>query len=373
MLGPAEIHSDFRDPKLGLAPGLWLPIQPPTEAPPGGYPDEPLPYPVPLRPLLPGDSDESGAGGLIEIDGPDDSAPEAFGDSTSKREELAVLSMLASLKYRPGNSDGEFSPDESRVLPLAEFETPLPDYADPAGHESGEANPEGGMVAIAVDENVAAMATDRAGSLLDISVEMDNVRGKDRALEVLTTEAGPLRAAVPGVSAPDASPAPAPSSEDADINQRELVPSRQLPSGPLPSGHPGEPRSPAQPAAEVPAEDTPPMAEVSAASDQKNITLITAAALLSIAAGLPTLACASDGSASLRKLPRFISRVLFHRSKEPMNCKEMIEAMAKKALWTSPGGKTPHATLYSAIIARSLKGKESRFVKKERGQFAAKA
>jgi len=61
-------------------------------------------------------------------------------------------------------------------------------------------------------------------------------------------------------------------------------------------------------------------------------------------------------------------------SKEPMNCKEMIEAMAAKSLWTSPGGKTPHATLYSAIIREiALKGKESRFVKKDRGQFAAKA
>ena len=60
-------------------------------------------------------------------------------------------------------------------------------------------------------------------------------------------------------------------------------------------------------------------------------------------------------------------------AKAPMNAKEMIEAMAAKALWTSPGGKTPHATLYSAIIREiSLKGKESRFVKKERGKFAAK-
>ena len=59
-------------------------------------------------------------------------------------------------------------------------------------------------------------------------------------------------------------------------------------------------------------------------------------------------------------------------AKEPMNAKEMIEAMASKALWTSPGGKTPHATLYSAIIREiALKGKEARFVKKERGKFAA--
>jgi hypothetical protein len=60
-------------------------------------------------------------------------------------------------------------------------------------------------------------------------------------------------------------------------------------------------------------------------------------------------------------------------SKEPMNTKGMIEVMAKKGLWTSPGGKTPHATLYSAIIREiALKGKESRFVKRDRGQFAAK-
>ena len=60
-------------------------------------------------------------------------------------------------------------------------------------------------------------------------------------------------------------------------------------------------------------------------------------------------------------------------SKEPMNCKELVEAMAAKSLWTSPGGQTPWATLYSAIIREiALKGKESRFVKSERGKFAAK-
>jgi HB1/ASXL restriction endonuclease-like protein with HTH domain len=60
-------------------------------------------------------------------------------------------------------------------------------------------------------------------------------------------------------------------------------------------------------------------------------------------------------------------------AKEPMNAKELIEAMSAKCLWTSPGGKTPHATLYSAIIREnSLKGKDARFVKAERGKFAAK-
>ena len=50
----------------------------------------------------------------------------------------------------------------------------------------------------------------------------------------------------------------------------------------------------------------------------------------------------------------------------------MIEAIAAKGYWTSPGGKTPHATLYSAIIREiSVKGNEARFTKTERGQFAA--
>src|SRR2546430_13582941 len=46
---------------------------------------------------------------------------------------------------------------------------------------------------------------------------------------------------------------------------------------------------------------------------------------------------------------------------QPMACKEMIEAMAQKGYWSSPGGKTPSATLYSAITKEiSTKGKESR-------------
>ena len=36
-------------------------------------------------------------------------------------------------------------------------------------------------------------------------------------------------------------------------------------------------------------------------------------------------------------------------AKEPMNAKQLIEAMGKKGLWSSPGGKTPHATLYTAV------------------------
>ena len=53
-----------------------------------------------------------------------------------------------------------------------------------------------------------------------------------------------------------------------------------------------------------------------------------------------------------------------------MGCKDMVEQAIGKGLW-SPGGKTPHATLYAAIIREiSKKGKEARFKKVARGRFA---
>ena len=56
-----------------------------------------------------------------------------------------------------------------------------------------------------------------------------------------------------------------------------------------------------------------------------------------------------------------------------MTCQEMIDAMAAKGCWTSPGGKTPAATLYSAILRElTTKGTDARFVKTERGRFARK-
>jgi hypothetical protein len=55
---------------------------------------------------------------------------------------------------------------------------------------------------------------------------------------------------------------------------------------------------------------------------------------------------------------------------QPMTCPAMIEQMAAKGYWTSPGGATPAATLYSAILREiNAKGKEARFVKTERGKF----
>jgi HB1, ASXL, restriction endonuclease HTH domain len=58
-------------------------------------------------------------------------------------------------------------------------------------------------------------------------------------------------------------------------------------------------------------------------------------------------------------------------SKGPMNCKQMVDEVSARKLWAPrKGGKTPHATLYSAILRETQKkGKEARFTKVERGQF----
>ena len=57
-------------------------------------------------------------------------------------------------------------------------------------------------------------------------------------------------------------------------------------------------------------------------------------------------------------------------TKKPMTCQEMIEAMAAKGYWKSPAGKTPSATLYSAILRElATKKADARFQKTERGKF----
>ena len=62
---------------------------------------------------------------------------------------------------------------------------------------------------------------------------------------------------------------------------------------------------------------------------------------------------------------------VLEESGQPMTAKEMVEAAEAKGYWKSPSGKTPHATIVSAIIREiAKKGDASRFVKTERGKFA---
>jgi len=57
-------------------------------------------------------------------------------------------------------------------------------------------------------------------------------------------------------------------------------------------------------------------------------------------------------------------------ARKPMSCREIMEAITKKKLWSSPGGKTPEATLYASILRDLRKGKDSRFKKTAPGKFA---
>jgi hypothetical protein len=57
-------------------------------------------------------------------------------------------------------------------------------------------------------------------------------------------------------------------------------------------------------------------------------------------------------------------------AEKPMRAQELLAEMAEQGLWKSPGGKTPHATLYAAMMREARdKGATSRFSKVDRGLF----
>jgi hypothetical protein len=86
----------------------------------------------------------------------------------------------------------------------------------------------------------------------------------------------------------------------------------------------------------------------------------------------PAVKKAAKGEKKLSALDA-AARVLAE-TKEPMTSKALIEAMAAQGYWKSPGGKTPHATLYAALLREiNTKGQDSRFQKTERGLFARNA
>lgn len=81
------------------------------------------------------------------------------------------------------------------------------------------------------------------------------------------------------------------------------------------------------------------------------------------------VAATTDSSGSMSQLDA-AARVL-QETGGTMNTKQMVEAMAERGYWRSPGGKTPHSTLYSAILRElQTKGDNARFLKAERGQFS---
>ncbi len=83
------------------------------------------------------------------------------------------------------------------------------------------------------------------------------------------------------------------------------------------------------------------------------------------------------GRKTANKAPKKMSALdaaakVLSESKQPLRSQEMIEQMAAQGYWKSPGGKTPAATLYAAIMREiNTKGQDARFKKTDRGLFAA--
>ena len=58
-------------------------------------------------------------------------------------------------------------------------------------------------------------------------------------------------------------------------------------------------------------------------------------------------------------------------AKHPMRCRDIVQTMLDKGMWAT-SGKTPHATLYAAILREiQTKGEKARFTKTDRGLFTS--
>jgi len=83
-------------------------------------------------------------------------------------------------------------------------------------------------------------------------------------------------------------------------------------------------------------------------------------------------------ASSKEKKPKKLSLIdaavqVLAEADEPMNCKQIVEQVTAKKLWSSEAA-TPWATLYSAILRETQnKGDDARFIKVERGRFTLSA
>jgi hypothetical protein len=84
------------------------------------------------------------------------------------------------------------------------------------------------------------------------------------------------------------------------------------------------------------------------------------------------MAASKNGDANPKKLSALDAAAkVLDGSEKSLNTRTMIEAVAVMKQWTSAGGATPHATLYSAILREiNAKGRDAQFKKTERGPFA---
>ena len=88
---------------------------------------------------------------------------------------------------------------------------------------------------------------------------------------------------------------------------------------------------------------------------------------------------AAKKTATKKAKPKRVSAIdaaaqVLAKADKPMSAKDLISTMAEQGLWSSPNGKTPHATLYAAIFREiAKKGAEARFEQVDRGLFAIRA
>lgn len=89
----------------------------------------------------------------------------------------------------------------------------------------------------------------------------------------------------------------------------------------------------------------------------------------------PTRTTPANGDAKSKRVSAIDAAAQILKDKgTPMRSREIIEAAAAKGLWTSPAGKTPHATLDAAMRREiNVKGKDARFTIEDRGLFGYNA
>ena len=111
--------------------------------------------------------------------------------------------------------------------------------------------------------------------------------------------------------------------------------------------------------------ETPKVAEATVANDEK-----------AEAAGKAATNKAKPKKVGGKQKPKRVSALdaaaqVLAQAEKPMRAQELIAAMAEQSLWSSPAGKTPHATLYAAMLREvGTKGDTARFKKVDRGLFA---
>lgn len=88
-------------------------------------------------------------------------------------------------------------------------------------------------------------------------------------------------------------------------------------------------------------------------------------------AGATTTTNAQPRKSALDAAAEVLGRLTTKDATSGLSVKDLIERMEKANLWQSPGGKTPSATLYSALIREIKQRKtDSRFKRIAPGKFS---